>query len=426
MKGMAVVTVDKETGSLLTGGRRLFPIGVSNPPPLGAKTPDGENALAELASGGVTMLRTGVANWTATGLSEQIAAEGAKLDAAAAHSLGCWLWLGQLPDFPPAGATPSQNELLLTKVVNALKGHPGLLAWKGIDEPRNPFRGADWIRPAGLVRAYGKLKQLDPNHPVVIIQAPRSTIAELSAYRPALDITGADIYPVAYPPGTHADTGNTDISVVGDMTRKMVAVGGPKPVWMTLQIAWSGSTPSRQHPDVVPRFPTLHEERFMAYQAIVNGARGLVFFGGHLTQVATPADAQAGWNWTFWTRVLKPLLSELSSAAVNPALVAPAAKVTPTASAKDIEVAARRNEGFLYVIAVRRGGSTSRIRIGGLPDRSDGSPIQRGEALLEYVQQPPPPPIEPGRQQFRPIVVSGSAFSDWFGPHDARVYRFAL
>ena len=64
----------------------------------------------------------------------------------------------------------------------------------------------------------------------------------------------------------------------------------------------------------------------MAYQAVVNGARGLTFFGGHLTQIATPADAQVGWNWTFWNRVLKPLLSELTSSAVAPALVAPNAK----------------------------------------------------------------------------------------------------
>ena len=77
---------------------------------------------------------------------------------------------------------------------------------------------------------------------------------------------------------------------------------------MTLQIAWTGTTPTQQHPEVVPRFPTLHEERFMAYQAIVNGARGLNFFGGHPTQIADPADAESGWNWTFWSRVLRPLL----------------------------------------------------------------------------------------------------------------------
>ena len=81
---------------------------------------------------------------------------------------------------------------------------------------------------------------------------------------------------------------------------------GAKPVWTTLQIAWSGILPSKSKPGIVPRFPTLHEERFMAYQAIVNGARGLMFFGGHLTQVMRPADAKAGWNWTFWELVLRP------------------------------------------------------------------------------------------------------------------------
>ncbi len=425
---MSVVAIDKATGSLVAGGKKLFPIGLSNPPPLGAKTPDGADALAEIAAGGISFVRTGVAAWTAAGLDEQIAAEGAKLDAAAAHGLKCWLWLGELPNFPPpaAGNVPSANEQLLTKVVNALKGHPALLAYKGIDEPRNPFRGADWIRPAGLVRAYARLKELDPDHPLVIIQAPRGTIDELAPYRPAFDITGADIYPVAYPPGRHADTGNTDISVVGDVTRKMTAAAGSKPVWMTLQIAWTGTTPTQQHPDIVPRFPTLHEERFMAYQAIVNGARGLNFFGGHLIQIADPADAQAGWNWTFWSRVLRPLLAELGSGALAPALVAPKAKAVVTASAKDVELVGRRSASDLYVIAVRRGGATSNVRFTGLPDRLNGTPVATGDVLFEYVQEPPPPPIQSGEQRLRPISVSGGSFSDWFGPHDARVYRFAL
>src|SRR5206468_1943503 len=101
-------------------------------------------------------------------------------------------------------------------------------------------------RPAaGLVRAYKKLKELDPDHPVVIIQAPRSPVADLLPYRPAFDVTGADIFPIAYPPGEHSDTGNADISVVGDITRKMVAAAGGKPVWTTLQIAWSGVVTSQ-------------------------------------------------------------------------------------------------------------------------------------------------------------------------------------
>ena len=76
----------------------------------------------------------------------------------------------------------------------------------------------------------------------------------------------------------------------------------------------------------------------MAYQAVVNGARGLVFFGGHLTEIATPADAAAGWNWTFWERVLRPLVSELSSPELAPALAAPNAKLAVKASAAGVEL----------------------------------------------------------------------------------------
>ena len=60
----------------------------------------------------------------------------------------------------------------------------------------------------------------------------------------------------------------------------MVQPPRAKPVWMTLQIAWSGVLP----PASRAALPDAARERFMAYQAIVAGARGLVFFGGHLTQ----------------------------------------------------------------------------------------------------------------------------------------------
>ena len=176
---------------------------------------------------------------------------------------------------------------MLTKVVNAFKGHPGLLAWKGVDEPRNPFRGEKWIRPAGLVRGYEKLKALDPDHPVVIIQTPRNTVAELSPYRPALDITGADIYPVSYPPGIHAGRENTRHQRRRrrdrDDARRRRAEARVDDAPDRVERRRRRTPPS---PTRVPRFPSLYQERFMAYQAIANGARGLNFFGGHMTQVA--------------------------------------------------------------------------------------------------------------------------------------------
>jgi hypothetical protein len=409
------------TGALLVDGSPLFPIVLSNGPPPDGLAPGGRNGLAEVAAAGVSFVRTGMADWNLAGIGPQLAAQRRLLDAAAAHGLRAWLWLGNVPNLPPhvPGGPPSPQEQLLARIADGLQGHPGLGVYKGVDEPRNPFRGADWIRPAGLIRAFARLRQLDGSHPLVITQAPIGTVAQLSPYRKAFDITGADVYPVSYPPGAHTRTGNRDISVVGDVTRKMITAAGAKPVWMTLQIAWSGVAPSKQRPGVVPRFPTLQAERFMAYQAIVSGARGLVFFGGHLTQVAAPGDAAAGWNWTFWDEVLRPLVAELTSAAVAPALVAPSARAAVKSSTADVELVARDDGTFLYVIAVRRKGTTNVVAFTGLPKK-----IASCEVLHEYVQKPLPPPIGAGRQVFRTVGVASGRFEDWFAPHDARVYRF--
>ena len=425
---MSRVTVDRATGALRVGGAKVFPLGLSNPPPLGGMAPNGVDGLQEVAAGGASFIRTGRGDWGPGRIEEQLAAERAVLDAAAMQGLHCWVYLGELPDLPPraAGTQASTREQLLARVTTTLRDHPALGAYKGVDEPRNPFRGQDWIRPDGLVRAFRRLKALDSEHPLVLIQAPRSTVAQLSPYRPAFDITGADIFPIAYPPGLHSDLPNRDISVVGDVTRKMVRAAGGKPVWTTLQIAWSGTVTSARRPNVVPRFPTRHELRFMAYQAIVAGARGLMFFGGHLTQVLRPADAEAGWNWTFWQQALRPLLEELSSTAVAPALVAADAKPQVKASTKEVETLTRRDGRFLYVLAGRRGGATSRVGFTGLPRKLNGQPLTGGQVLFEYAQEPPPPPIGAGRQAFRSVGVAGGGFRDWLGPHDARVYRFSL
>ena len=82
-------------------------------------------------------------------------------------------------------------------------------------------------------------------------------------------------------------------------------------------------------------------------------------------------------------------------------------------STKDVELVTREAGDFLYVIAVRRGSGTSRVGFGGLPRKRNGQPITGGEVLFEYVQD-----------AFRTVRVARNGFRDWFGQHDARVYRF--
>jgi hypothetical protein len=150
----------------------------------------------------------------------------------------------------------------------------------------------------------------------------------------------------------------------------------------------------------------------MAYDAIIAGARGLFFFGGHIKQVLNAADRQRGWNWTYWDQVQRPLLLELTDAAHTPALLAPIASHPIAANAGDVAVSAREAGGFLYLIAARRSATaTGKVRFSGLPAR-----VTEGTVLAH-----------PGGNPARRVTVAGGAFTDPspFAPHNARVYRFS-
>jgi hypothetical protein len=427
------VQVDNATGVLLIDGTKLFPIGFSNPPPLGAKAPSSKPALKELSDAGGNFIRIGIKDWSLPKVAAQLVEVKKRLQEGADNGMHCWCWLGELPANLLPGA-PKRKDLL-KQIVEGVRDHPGLGAYKGYDEP---LHHTPVIKPVGLVGTHDTLKDpdFDPHHPLVLIQAPVHKLGPLKTYAGTFDITGADIFPIANPPANHAESANKDISVVGDVTRKMVAAAGGKPVWMTLQIAWS-HTPFPN----VPVFPSLQQERFMVYDAIVAGARGLTFFGGHMTQVCTPEDAKAGWNWTFWRQVLRPIVKELSSDELQPALLAPSEppavkSTTPGKQKSDVELVTRRDSTHLFVIAVRPRGGPSKISFSGLPRKKDGTAIKGGEVLFEYVQWPTPKalrrleaahkPVPPHNQVPRPITVTNGGFEDSFLPHDVHVYRFEL
>ena len=166
---MSRATIDRATGSLRLAGQKVFPLGLSNPPPVGGTTPAGRGAFQELADGGASFIRTGRGNWDPRAARRSSSpTERAQLDAAAAHGLHCWLYLGDVPDLPARLSRTSRRRhatQMLSSDRDALKDHPGLGAYKGVDEPRNPFRGANWIRPEGLVRALQQAEGARPEPP---------------------------------------------------------------------------------------------------------------------------------------------------------------------------------------------------------------------------------------------------------------------
>lgn len=392
----SVVTVNADN-VLVLNGRKVFTIGLSPGPPNNGKTPDGGDALQELRNSGALLFKITQTNtWTNSPL---IAYQQAALDWAAQHDMFCWVNLAELSQFPSTDTNTPAN---LRNVVDTFRNHPALGLWKNYDE-------AWWggISVSNLLNGYVVIKQEDSNHPVVQTHAPRGTVTNLQPYNVAADILALDIYPVtssnyaSNPPIT-----NTQVSQVGDWTQVLSQVAnGQKEYWLIEQIAFSGTTPPA-HPLV---FPTFQQSRFMAYQAINNGARGLMFFGGNIAATLNAQDAPLGWNWTFWTNVLKPVVQQLGDKSVLAnALVAPASNLPITMSgtiAPDVEFCVREVPPYVFILASKREGPAVNVTFSGLPVWA-----ATGEVLYESP---------------RTVTAQNGQFTDTFAQWDVHVYRFS-
>ena len=362
--GAGVTTVDA-SGVVVLDGQKTFPIVLAKGPPPDGTTPSGGNAFAEVVGAGVNFLKVGPATvpWTAADIDE------AKLEdqAAAAQGAHTWVNLATLSRATPGSAADG----LLSQVVTSLEQDPSGSAigmWKGADEP--------WwsgIAPTALQFVYcratgrgdaswcGGESALDQDHLWVTVQAPRGTSADLAPYAAVSDVHGVDVYPVT------AANPTPDLHEVGSWTSTIAAVTPSHAVWTTLQICASGSV--RADGSFV--LPTREQERFMIYDAIINGARNLAFYGGNNPDCWNATDAQHSWSWTFWNTTLRSLITEIgSSSPLAPALVNPASNTVLSTSDTTTEVVRRAgNSGELWVLAARSGAGTQAVTISGLPGR---------------------------------------------------------
>ncbi len=399
------VTITGDSTSI--GGKEIFGISVAVLPPPDGKTPEGKSAWQEFADGGVNLARIvpniGGENYGWTEPGYKLVHD--YLDALASAHIYAWLWLGEdIAHFTEKDAAKIEK---LKKVVETHRDHPALAFWKGEDEPlwgemNSKEKGTK--QPQTLALPYKMIHQLDPNHPMVVIQAPRGTVQELAAYRNVLDITGADVFPISYPPGGHlANFPNKDISAVGDWTKMMVEAAGGKPVWMTLQVSFSGTATKGK----TLRMPTFPEERFMTYDAIINGANTLNYFGGANKLTLNERDAALGYNWTFWERVLKPLLAEINAKSpLADALIAPNSKLPIKVKGEGMELLAREAGKDLFILAASKNPQkTQQVEFSGLPKE-----IHEGAVLYE----------EP-----RKVTAADGTMKDWFAPYDVHVYKFS-
>jgi hypothetical protein len=385
----SVTRIDRH-GTVVMDGRKIFPIVLSKGPPA--------EGFAEVAAAGVNFVKVGPPrDWTDEGLAQAIVEN----RAAAAARLHTWINLSSFAQMRPG----RWREPLLRHVIGTLKSDPSATAigmWKGADEPWK-YR----MHPASLRFAYclatGRGSRewcagrapVDRDHLWVTVQAPRAGVWSLAPYSAVTDVHGVNSYPIAI------GDPDPDLGEPGSWANVLRLATPRQSVWTTLQICWTWSY------DASGGFvlPTREQQRFMIYDAILSGARALAFYGGQNPKCWGQLDAEAGWNWTYWERVLAPLVQEIGAASpLAPALVNPGTtRELPTSDRSVRAIARRGRSGEVWVIAARRAGeNTAAVTIGGLP-----SGVARADAYTEG----------------RSVSVAGGSLTDGFDRWAVHVYR---
>jgi len=266
----ARVTAYEDDGAITVDGKRTFIIGSY----AAAKS---DKPYAELAEAGFNLVHAGPD----------------KLDAAHEAGLMTWVTVGTIK--LDNGKAESIEKL--KEKVNRVKDHPSLAFLESVDEPAWTWGKTEArIPPEPFAEAYPIIKEADPNHLLYMNHAPTNLVKTMRAYNAGTDIVACDIYPVnpgglqpsyaLFPDGLQGDLNNEHISQVGEYVDKMRKVTGPgRPLFMVLQaFAWADlqdDLPLNGRREEKVLYPTYAQSRFMAFQAIIKGANGIVYWGSH-------------------------------------------------------------------------------------------------------------------------------------------------
>jgi hypothetical protein len=330
-------------GLLVKDGRFLFPIGCYELPKDNAE-------LEKMAQSGINLVRCRN-----------------KKDLDRVASVGILGWIS-LP-------LQSGNTDSLHKTIESLVTHPALAIWEGPDEIVHNFTAwsglyrtkkiykspDEWRKqtPRAIEYSEKQAKQIIPkihdsiklihtldqkNRQIWINEAAQSDLKFVRQYINHIDITGCDIYPFR--------EGKRDVAIVGDATERWKQVGrNQKPVWMVLQaFSWSELGDYYGHKTVA--YPSFAESRFMAYDVIVHGAKGILYWGSHYLKSSE------------FRQSLYALTSELD--ALQPFLVAPEyqnasvslIELDRDSSERGVKISVRRAEGQWIIILVNEDNRT--------------------------------------------------------------------
>jgi hypothetical protein len=197
---------------------------------------------------------------------------------------------GSLLDLAKQG---DRKRVLLEEMVAREEGTPGVVVWQGPDEPNDfPFGIRPGPTPEGLAKGAAVLRAKS-KRPLWINFGPTGDhlhpddFSRLRPYLAVPDVVSVDTYPVEngsdLQQSPFAERGPACVGVFTRNLVRMVSRDGvqQKPVWMVLQgFGWGDLARASRPPESwTGRAPTYGEIRFMTFDAIINGAGGVIYWG---------------------------------------------------------------------------------------------------------------------------------------------------
>jgi hypothetical protein len=281
------------------------------------------------------------------------------------------------------GADDAEITARLRATVDCVGPSPRYRGWM-FDEPE--LTGYD---PPLLDRVIRILRVIDAQHRVWVNFNPYLTDEQFVALGKDADMLGFDIYPILE--GDGSGLPNLPLTDVGELARRAVSQapqGGD--VWMIVQGFGYSDLPDEGGKG---RRPTPSELRFMVYDALLSGARGIAFFGSHQLRNTIPLEEP------LWDNGVRTLAGELR--AVGPVLLAGVPTDEVTATPGVIVTRAVGNDDAELLLAANT------------TDSNVDAVIRFGRAVFA------------AQEIFDGYVlrVEDDAIRDGFAPHGVHVYR---
>jgi hypothetical protein len=227
------------------------------------------------------------------------------------------------------------------------------------------------------------LRSLDPGRFIWLNHAPRNSVRAMREHNRAVDMAGCDIYPIPFNRAVgHSDLVNMRPSSVGDYTDRMRDAAPGKACAMVLQgFGWRDLQEKTDEAEAKLGFgrrPSLREQRFMAWDAIVHGANAILYWGTAYVKEPDSEDAKR-----FWGDLLTAVREVRD---LEPFLVAPEVRPSPTVRVEEnyasqdgggVRLMLRKAaDGYLLVV-VNENPNGVAFTVNGLPPALEGRTLER-------------------------------------------------